>query len=68
VKIEYETEITTKDHVEPILNSPATHKWVVEQYAHMSDRDCVDAYYDALTLVDMLRSRLPQNREIGRQL
>jgi len=57
-KINYETRITDRNVINEILESPCVRSWVKEQYKVMSDRDCVDAYYDALTLVDMLRLRM----------
>jgi hypothetical protein len=42
----------------PDFDPNCTSKWLFEAYQTASERDCVDAYYDALALADLLKERM----------
>lgn len=43
-----------------IMSSPTTHRWLLENVDNLAHRDCVDAYYDALTFAKLAKLRMDE--------
>jgi hypothetical protein len=52
--------ITYKEMLRSIMASPTSHRWLVQNADQLAQRDCVDAYYDALTFAKLAKIRMDE--------